>query len=63
MPLIEVLVEMEYNGIRVDVGRLGELSRGFGQRMEALETEIYELAGHPFNIASPKQLQKSCSTS
>ena len=58
LPLIDVLVELEYNGIKVDVERLAELSQRFGQRMEALEQEIYELAGHPLNIASPKQLQE-----
>jgi DNA polymerase-1 len=49
---------MEYTGIKVDVQRLAELSRRFGQRMAALEQEIYQLAGHRFNIASPKQLQQ-----
>ncbi|MHB1036685.1 MAG: DNA polymerase I [Pirellulales bacterium] len=58
LPLIDVLVEMESNGIKVDVGRLKELSDEFGARILALEQEIYDLAGHPFNIASPKQLQE-----
>ena len=58
MPLVEVLVELEYNGIRVDRGRLAELSQRFSRKLEALEQEIYALAGHPFNIASPKQLQQ-----
>ena len=57
LPLIDVLVELETNGIRVDQGRLAELSHTYGERMEILEKEIYELAGHPLNIASPKQLQ------
>jgi DNA polymerase I len=56
LPLIEVLVELESNGIRVDVGRLAELSREFGARLTRLEADIHDLAGHPFNIASPKQL-------
>ena len=56
MPVIDVLVELEYNGIKVDTDRLAALSAQFGQRLDALEIEIYELAGHPFNIASPKQL-------
>ena len=56
LPLIEVLVEMEHNGIRVDVQRLKQLSDQYGQRLTTLEAEIYALAGHPFNIASPKQL-------
>ncbi|MFV1964787.1 MAG: DNA polymerase I [Pirellulaceae bacterium] len=56
MPLIEVLVEMEFNGIKVDVARLEQLSGRFGQRMAQLETEIHELAGGPFNIDSRLQL-------
>jgi len=42
----------------VDVDRLGELSRQFGERLAALELEIFQLAGREFNIASPKQLQE-----
>ncbi|MEN6492678.1 MAG: DNA polymerase I [Thermoguttaceae bacterium] len=58
MPLIDVLVELEYNGIKVDVQRLAELSRRFGERIAAVEREIHELAGRELNIASPKQLQQ-----
>ena len=57
MPLIDVLVELEYNGVKIDVGRLAELSRNFGEQIERLEQEIYAMAGRPFNIASPRQLQ------
>lgn len=56
--LIDVLVELEYNGIAIDVERLGQLSIEHGERLRKLEAEIYELAGHEFNIASPKQLQQ-----
>ncbi|HIQ23212.1 MAG TPA: DNA polymerase I [Planctomycetes bacterium] len=58
LPLIDVLAELEYNGIKVDVERLEELSRRFGERMAELEERIFQLAGHRFNIASPKQLQE-----
>jgi DNA polymerase-1 len=58
LPLIEVLVELEYNGIKVDVARLVELSHRYGQRLETLEREIHQMAGRPLNIASPKQLQE-----
>ncbi|MBX3412309.1 MAG: DNA polymerase I [Pirellulales bacterium] len=58
MPLIEVLAEMEFNGIRIDTARLAELSRQYGERLATLEGAIYQLAGHEFNIASPKQLQQ-----
>jgi DNA polymerase-1 len=56
MPLVEVLAEMEFHGIRIDVPRLGELSRRFGERLKALEAEIYSIAGHEFNIDSRQQL-------
>jgi len=58
MPLIDVLVELEYNGVKIDVQRLATLSREFGEQIERLETEIYAMAGHQFNIASPRQLQE-----
>jgi len=58
MPLIDVLVDMESCGIKVDVERLAELSESYTGRMQALEAEIYELAGRAFNIASPKQLRE-----
>jgi DNA polymerase-1 len=57
LPLVEVLVELESNGIRVDAARLAELSVRYGAKLVELEREIYELAGREFNIASPKQLQ------
>lgn len=56
LPLIEVLAELELNGIRVDTARLAELSGEYGRRMTVLEGEIHELAGGAFNVASPKQL-------
>ncbi|MEX0793236.1 MAG: DNA polymerase I [Pirellulaceae bacterium] len=56
LPLIEALAELEYNGIKVDVDRLGVLSELYGNRMDRLEAEIHDIAGRPFNIASPKQL-------
>jgi DNA polymerase I len=55
-PLVPVVGAMEAAGIRVDRGELERLSRDFAQRMEELEAEIHKLAGHPFNLASPKQL-------
>jgi len=58
LPLIDVLVEMESNGILVDTKRLAELSEQYGKRLETLEQEIYELAGRKLNIASPKQLRQ-----
>lgn len=56
IPLVDVLAEMEFNGVAVNLDRLGEMSRQYGEAMVGLEQEIYELAGHEFNINSPKQL-------
>ncbi len=55
-PLIPVIAEMEYAGIRIDTGLLQHLSHDFGIQMDALERRIQDQAGHPFNVASPKQL-------
>jgi DNA polymerase-1 len=56
MPLVEVLADMESVGIKVDPQRLRQLGEQYGQRLAELEQEIYALAGHRFNIGSPKQL-------
>ena len=56
VPLLSVLGDMEYLGIRVDTERLATLSTLYAARLEALSVEIEEMAGHPLNIASPKQL-------
>jgi DNA polymerase-1 len=58
MPLLGVLAEMEFHGVRIDVDRLAALGHEYRRRMDALEIEIYQIAGHEFNIASPKQLQQ-----
>ncbi len=58
VPLIEVLAELEYNGIRIDNPRLGVLSVEMAQQLEGIEKQIFEHAGRQFNIASPIQLRK-----
>lgn len=55
-PLVPVLVEMEACGIKVDRAALAQLSSEFAEGMAGLEAKIYVLAGHEFNIGSPKQL-------
>ncbi len=55
-PLVRVVAEMERAGIRVDRAELNRLSQDFAARLSELEQEIHRLAGHPFNIGSPKQL-------
>lgn len=56
IPLLQVLGEMEFLGIRVDIERLANLSEQYTARLDMLSAEIEEMAGHPLNIASPKQL-------
>ena len=55
-PIITVLADMEAEGIQVDATILHRLSNDFATRISALEGEIHELTGTPFNVASPKQL-------
>lgn len=56
LPLIPILAEMELAGIAVSLPVLDELSVEFQGKLAVLEQEIYQLAGRPFNIQSPKQL-------
>ncbi len=58
IPLIEVLAEMEFNGIRIDVPRLQAHGLEMTGQLAELEKEIYALAGHEFNIASLNQLRE-----
>lgn len=55
-PLIPILAEMEASGITVDRNILARMSNDFAKRMAVFQTEIHQLAGEDFNIASPKQL-------
>lgn len=56
MPLVPVLSRMEANGVKIDTENLQQISEEFGKEIHKIEEKIYELAGTPFNIASPKQL-------
>jgi DNA polymerase-1 len=58
VPLIEVLAELEFNGIRIDLPLLDRLSKEMTTQLVAIEREIHTLAGREFNIASPKQLRR-----
>lgn len=57
-PLISILARMEAAGVKVDVKLLNELSSDYANRLAAIEEEIYELAGRPFNINSVPQLRQ-----
>ncbi len=56
MPLVEVLIEMEANGIRVDAETLAEMSGRFESEIADLKAIVFAAAGHSFNLDSPKQL-------
>ena len=56
MPAMRVLGIMERNGIRIDSALLAQQGQQVGKRLLALEGEIHQLAGQPFNIQSPKQI-------
>ena len=56
LPLAPLLYEMEQAGLRVDRKVLAELSNFLGQELAKLTEQIYKLAGHEFNIGSPKQV-------
>ena len=57
-PLVPVLGRMEERGVSVDARLLGELSAEFAEKMAIVEVEAHKVAGHPFNLSSPKQLQE-----
>ncbi|WP_439182136.1 DNA polymerase I [Carboxylicivirga taeanensis] len=56
MPLIEVLADMEFEGVKLDAEALKEFAEKLREQIIALEKKIEELAGLSFNIASPKQV-------
>jgi DNA polymerase-1 len=56
MPLVQVLADMELEGIKLDVNFLKEMSKDMLVEVKNLEQKIYETAGETFNLASPKQL-------
>lgn len=56
MPLANVLFEMEKNGVCVDVNVLNKIASDTLEQIEKCTNEIYEYAGHEFNVNSPKQL-------
>ena len=56
LPLVEVLAAMEREGLKLDAERLAEVGTGFGERIETLQKEIFELAGEEFTIGSPQQV-------
>ena len=58
MPLVEVLAEIERNGVKIDNKSLKELSADFAKRIKTIEKKAWKMAGEEFNLASPKQLKE-----
>ena len=58
MPLLAVLAAMERRGVRVDVAALTALAAEYRAALQAIEAEIFALAGGPFNVNSPPQLRE-----
>ena len=56
MPLVNVLVAMQRNGVALEAGVLHEMSRDLNQQLKQLEVDIYDSVGHVFKINSPQQL-------
>jgi DNA polymerase I len=58
LPLVDVLIEMEREGVKLDVERVAEISGRVAERITGLEREIWKLAGEEFTIGSPQQLSE-----
>jgi DNA polymerase-1 len=58
MPLVPVLSRIERRGVCIDADMLRAQSRELSHRMDAIEREAREIAGHAFNLGSPKQIQQ-----
>ena len=56
MPVREVLFKMERNGVLIDSVKLSRQSHELGEKLMSIEAQAFEMAGQPFNLASPKQL-------
>jgi DNA polymerase I len=58
MPLVEVLADVERNGVKIDVEALNLYSKDLEKEIKEIEQSIYSLAGEQFNISSPQQMGK-----
>ena len=56
MPLVKILADIEFTGFKVDVSQVDLIDAQLIQKIDEMETSIYEMAGESFNINSPKQL-------
>ncbi|MFH1145367.1 MAG: DNA polymerase I [bacterium] len=58
MPLVPVLAEMEYQGVKLDIKFLKEMSKDLAVQIDGIANKIYKQAGREFNISSPLQLKE-----
>ena len=58
LPLIDILSTIERQGVLIDSMLLGQQSEELARKIDELQTKAHEIAGQPFNLASPKQLQE-----
>ena len=58
IPSMKALIEIERNGVLIDANLLNQQSHKIGEELIDIEKKAYELAGQPFNLASPKQLRE-----
>lgn len=58
MPLVEVLANVERNGVKIDVEALNLYSKDLEKEIKEIEQSIYSLAGEQFNVSSPQQMGK-----
>lgn len=56
IPLMHVLADIEYNGVKIDTETLSKMSKELEEESAKAQAEIFEMAGEEFNVASPKQL-------
>lgn len=55
-PLLNILANMEFDGIKIDINELNKLSEYFSEKLKHIEKKIFSVAGQEFNINSPKQI-------
>ena len=55
-PLVEVLANMEYTGVKIDTFNLNSYSKELGTELDSIEKQAYELSGEAINLSSPKQV-------
>lgn len=58
MPLVDVLLDVEQNGVLIDPDMLEKQGREVDRQLQQVEQAIYQLAGEVFNLSSPKQIQE-----